>query len=234
MNQLCIAPDAESLAEAAAARVVAIASEAIAQRGRFVLALAGGSTPRTTYRLLARAGQGAIDWSSVELFFGDERCVPPDDRDSNYRMAREELIDSVGLPADRVHRIKGEIRPQEAAASYEKELRDVLGENGRFDLILLGLGADGHTASLFPGAEAVGEKARDAVAVYVEKLDAWRVTLTLPIINQARHVIFLVSGAAKADALARVEAGEDLPAAMVQPATGTLTWLVDREAAGDV
>jgi 6-phosphogluconolactonase len=144
------------------------------------------------------------------------------------------LLDHVPIPAENVHRIQGELLPQEAALVYRAELREVLGDDRRFDLILLGMGTDGHTASLFPGAVALEERERDVVAVYVEKRTAWRVTLTLPLINAARHVMFLVSGAGKAPLLARVRAGDPLPAALVQPEDGQLTWLVDRHAAADL
>jgi 6-phosphogluconolactonase len=160
-------------------------------------------------------------------------------------MACRALIDHVQIPKDRVHRIRGELPPHEAAAVYRAELKIPRSESTgplatsraaalgrrRFDVILLGLGPDGHTASLFPGTEAVRERRQDAVAVYVERLDAWRVTLTLRIINDARHVIFLVSGEGKAEALARVHAGENLPAGLVQPTEGSVAWLVDRDAA---
>lgn len=232
-----VVSDADRLAQVAAKRFIALAAATLDERGRFVVALSGGSTPRPMYRRLAQEPQTlAVDWSRVELFWGDERCVPPDHPDSNYRMARRALLDGdghdgVGVPQAHVHRIRGELPPREAAAAYREELQAVLGEGGRFDLVLLGLGTDGHTASLFPGTTAVEERGRDVVAVYVKKLSSWRVTLTLPVINRARHVIFLVSGAEKADALARVRAGEPLPAAMVRPVEGTLTWVVDRDAA---
>jgi 6-phosphogluconolactonase len=225
--------DAASLAQAAAEHFVAQASQAVAARGRFLAALSGGSTPRATYELLASEAFAArVDWPRLHVFWGDERCVPPDHAESNYRMAREALLDKVPIPAGNVHRIRGELPPDRAAAAYQAQLEAVLGEDGRFDLILLGMGADGHTASLFPGAAALEERVRWVVGNYVEKLDAWRVTLTLPLINRARHVLFLVSGAAKADALARVRAGHPLPAALVQPGHGELVWLVDRDAAG--
>ena len=239
MNGLTVVSDAEYLAEEAVRRVVARGSAAVEERGRFVVALAGGSTPKATYRRLAeetRVGRrhdaDRIDWSRTEVFWGDERCVPPTDPDSNYRMARETLLDHVDIPAERVHRVRGEIPPAEGAAAYRRELASVLGEQGRFDLILLGLGSDGHTASLFPGTPVVEERDKSAVAVFVQKLASWRITLTLPVINRARHVFFLVSGARKAEALARVQAGERLPAAFVRPGDGTLTWLVDQKAAG--
>jgi 6-phosphogluconolactonase len=149
-------------------------------------------------------------------------------------MAAQALLDCVAIPPVNVHRIPGELPPHEAAAVYWAELREVLGQSGRFDLILLGMGTDGHTASLFPNTIGVAEGRRGVVAVYVEKLAAWRVTVTLPVINAARHVLFLVSGATKAAALARVQAGEDLPAGLVHPTDGRLTWLVDEAAAVDL
>jgi 6-phosphogluconolactonase len=219
----------------AAERFIGLASAAISERGHFFVALSGGSTPRPVYALLAEEPfVSRVDWTRVHVFWGDERCVPPDHPDSNYRMASRALLDHVPIPAENVHRIQGELLPQEAALVYRAELREVLGDDRRFDLILLGMGTDGHTASLFPGAMALEERERDVVAVYVEKRTAWRVTLTLPLINAARHVMFLVSGAGKAPLLARVRAGDPLPAALVQPEDGQLTWLVDRHAAADL
>ncbi|MBC8448967.1 MAG: 6-phosphogluconolactonase [Chloroflexi bacterium] len=233
LNEFRVYEDAAGLATAAAENFVVLAREAIAARGRFLVALAGGSTPRAAYELLATEPFAAsVDWTRVHLFWGDERCVPPDHPDSNYRMARETLLDRVQIPAANVHRMRCELAPQQAAAAYERELEKALGEDGRFDLILLGLGTDGHTASLFPGAAALGERERRVLAVYVEKLKAWRVTLTLPVINTARHVIFLVSGTSKAETLARVRASEPLPAGLVQPVAGRLLWLLDKDANG--
>jgi 6-phosphogluconolactonase len=233
MSRFEIHPDAESLANAAAERFVALAAEAVAARARFTVALSGGSTPRVTYTLLGGSDFAPrVDWSRVHAFWGDDRSVPPDHPDSNYRMACESLLDRVPIPVENVHRIRGELPPDRAALAYQQELESVLGQNGRFDLILLGMGADGHTASLFPGTAALSEQTRWVVANQVENLETWRVTLTLPIINAARHVVFLVSEAAKADALARVRAGEPLPAALVRPAAGQSTWMVDQEASG--
>jgi 6-phosphogluconolactonase len=149
-------------------------------------------------------------------------------------MASETLLDHVAIPLENVHRVHGELPPDQAAALYGAELAGVLGQEGRFDLILLGMGTDGHTASLFPNTVAVEEREQDVIAIYVDKLAAWRVTLTLPVINAARSVIFLVSGAGKAPVLARVLAGETLPAGLVHPEDGQLTWLVDEPAAADV
>jgi 6-phosphogluconolactonase len=225
-------PDGAGLARVAAERFVNAASDAIDHRGRFLVALSGGSTPKATYELLAETPHATqVAWRRVHVFWGDERCVPPDHANSNYRMAREALLDHVQIPAENVHRVRGELAPSHAAAAYQAELEDVIGEGGRFDLILLGVGTDGHTASLFPGTTALDERERSAVAVFVEELNAWRVTLTLPTINAARSIVFLVSGRTKAPALARVHAGEPLPAGMVQPTDGRLTWVVDRAAA---
>ena len=222
--------DADALARAAAVHFVAQAAQATAARGRFVVALAGGATPRAAYALLASAEFAAqVNWRCVHVLWGDERCVPPDHRDSNYRLARETLLNRVPIPGANVRRIRGELPPALSAAAYESELETTLGTDGRFDLILLGLGADGHTASLFPGTPALEERTRWVVENYVEALKTWRITLTLPIINAARQVTFLVSGAAKAEALARIQAGEPLPAGLVQPTQGNLTWLVDQQ-----
>ncbi len=237
------AKDAAALAEAAADLFARLAAEAIAARGRFNVALSGGSTPRVLHaRLSAPDAKRAarLDWTRVHVFWGDERCVPPDHPDSNYRMARETLLDRVPLPAANVHRIHGELPPERAAAEYERALRAYFGDGSlpRFDLILLGLGEDGHTASLFPGSAALGEAARWAVAVPHSDPPPPplpRVSLTLPVLNAAAQVVFLVSGAGKAQRLAQVlrRPGESLPAGRVHP-TGGLLWLVDAAAAQDL
>ena len=231
MKDVRVYAHAAALAWAAASCFVSLAVEAQAARGRFVVALAGGSTPEAAYELLAgEAFFGGVDWSRVQVLFGDERAVPPDHVDSNYRMARETLLARVPIPGENVHRIQGEREPAEAARRYQIELETVLGENGRFDLIFLGMGSDGHTASLFPGTPALEERERLVVANPVRALERTRITLTLPAINAARQVVFLVSGASKAAALAAVLAGEPLPAARVLPEDGQVTWLVDRDA----
>ena len=236
MAEIRTYPEAASLARAAAEHFVTLATAAIAARGQFVVALSGGSTPRTTYALLASDEFAArVDWPRVRVFWGDERCVPPDHPDSNYRMAREALLDKVPIPAENVHRMRGELPPDQAAAAYQAELEAVLGAGGRFDLILLGMGANGHTASLFPGTAALHEQTRWAVAHYVDKLRAWRVTLTPVAINAAAHVISIVSGAGKAERLREVVTGpyqpDILPAQIVRPTDGRLLWLVDAAAA---
>ena len=232
MNDLVVVPDTDSLAAEAAQRFASAAATRISERGRFVVALSGGSTPGPTYeRLASEPFASRVDWPRVHVFWGDERCVPPDHPDSNSRMTSEALLDHVPIPRENVHRIRGELEPHEAATLYRRELAGVLGEGGRIDLVVLGLGTDGHTASLFPNTMALEERDLGVIAVRVGKLATWRVTLTLPIINAAREVVFLVSGAGKAGVLARVRAGEALPAGLVQPQGGKLTWLVDRDAA---
>jgi 6-phosphogluconolactonase len=181
-----------------------------------------------------------VDWARVHVFWGDERCVPPDHAESNYRMAREALLDQVSIiPAQNVHRMRGEIDPEEAADGYETDLRACFGVSAppRFDLILLGMGDDGHTASLFPGAEAIREQARWVAAYYVEKLGAWRLTLTPVVLNAAANVIFLVVGAGKAARLREVLDGpyqpDRLPAQVVRPSDGRLLWMVDQAASSE-
>ncbi|MBX6763290.1 MAG: 6-phosphogluconolactonase [Rubrobacteraceae bacterium] len=227
--------DPHRLAGAAAEEFARRAREAVERTGSFTVALAGGSTPRETYRRLAEEYATMVEWSRVHFFFGDERGVPPGSEDSNYRMASEALLSRV--PAGGVHRIRGERPPEEAAALYEAELHRFFGVRRRppkMDLILLGLGDDGHTASLFPKTPALRERRRWVVANPVEKLSTTRITLTLPVINAARAVMFLVAGEGKAKALKMVlEENADpaeYPARLVRPA-GELIWMVDRAAA---
>jgi 6-phosphogluconolactonase len=232
-------PGAAEVARSAAEEVVLAASRAAAARGRFTVALAGGATPRRLYALLADESapfRGRIPWDHTHVFFGDERPVPPEHPDSNYRMAREALLDRV--PAASVHRVPGE--DPGAAERYEDELRRFFevpsgGPPPRLDLLLLGLGPDGHTASLFPGSAALDERARWVVSPYVDRLGTRRTTLTLPILNRARAALFLVSGAEKAGALAQVLAPAPgaalLPAARVRPDGGGPVWIFDEAAA---
>jgi len=224
----------EELAGAAAREFAAKAEEAIEERGRFAVVLAGGSTPKAMYGILARDYADRIDWSRVHVFFGDERTVPPDHEDSNYRMARETLLEHILVGS--VHRIQCELPPDEAAAAHEEELRDFFGEEEppRFDLILLGLGSDGHTASLFPATSALEVHDRWVVANPVPKLDTTRITLTVPVINAARSVVFLVAGEDKAGALKEILEGDadprEYPARLIQP-PGEPDWMLDRAAA---
>lgn len=222
----------EALYDRAAELVAEIGTEAIRDRGRFRVALSGGETPLPVYKRLASMPYARrLDWSAVEVFWTDERCVPASDGRSNVRAAQQALLDRVPIPADRIHRIAGEIDPLAAADAYELILREVLGEEGRLDLILLGMGADGHTASLFPRHQALTEVDRWVVPVHASADPPWRVTMTFPLINAARYVVFVVIGTEKAHSIRDLEAGKSLPASMVQPADGTLTFLVDEEAA---
>lgn len=239
----------DSLYERAARRFVETGRTAMAARGRFAVALSGGSTPVPLFESLAepelRAG---VAWESTHVFWADERCVPPDHQDSNYRLAREALLDAVGVPALRVHRMRGEDPdPERAAALYERELRETLAPDPRslprFDLALLGLGADGHTASLFPGSDALAERDRLAVAVRssesaMQPPIVERITLTPPALNAARDVLFLVTGERKAPAVAATLEGprapEKWPAQAVEPVEGSVTWILDAAAASDL
>ena len=222
----------ERLAEAAARLFVERATRAITGSGRFAVVLAGGSTPKSAYELLADTYRDDVDWSGVHVFFGDERSVPPDHEDSNYRMANEALLSRV--PVGSVHRVRGELPPPEAAADYERELREFFGGPPVFDLVLLGIGEDGHTASLFPRTPALDVTDRLAAANPVEKLGTTRVTLTVPAINASREVVFLVAGEGKAEALEEILESDadphEYPAKLVKPAEGA-AWMVDREAA---
>ncbi len=237
-------PDRESLIQAAAEHVMLLTSQGITENGSVAVALSGGSTPHPLYALLASERYSQrIDWPGVHIFWGDERCVPPDSPQSNYRMARETLLDVVPIPASNVHRIHGEEDPEKAAVAYEKELRTFFGVNAAggsprlgFDVILLGMGDNGHTASLFPGLSAVTEKKRWVMAQYVEVVSMWRITLTPVVINAAKNIIFIVSGTEKAERVRDVLEGpvqpERLPAQAIKPVTGRLLWLVDKAAAG--
>jgi 6-phosphogluconolactonase len=229
----------EEFTRAAAEYFVNQADVAITTRRRFSVALSGGSTPKPLYTLLATNDFARrVDWAHVYVFWGDERCVPPDHPDSCYRMAREALLDHVPLPSQNIYRIHGEDEPALAAAEYDQLLRRFFGETSgaRFDLVWLGMGDDGHTASLFPGTEVLDEHKRWVKENYVEVTkQKWRITLTPPAINAAANIAFLVSGAGKAERLRQVLKGEYqpyvLPSQLVKPADGHLVWLVDSAAA---
>ncbi len=217
------------------------AADSIHFRGRFTVALAGGSTPRATYRKLAEADfehplHGNM-WKATKVFWGDERCVPPDHEASNYRLARETLLDHIPVPPENVHRIRGEEGPVRAADLYGEVLDEAFpnGAAPRLDLVILGLGEDGHTASLFPGSTALVEPVSCVVAARAPVPPHDRVTLTLPVLNNARRVLFLVSGASKADAFGRVtRRRERLPAGLVRPDGGAaVTWIADQAALGE-
>ncbi len=245
-SEIKVFPGQAELNEAAARRIVELAKENIAANGRFTLALSGGSTPQKLYTLLAsEACRDKIDWDKVHIFFGDERTVPPDHADSNYRMANEALLSKVPLRPENIHRMRGEDAPEEASKAYsavlEKEF-DLEGGDGpnpenfpRFDLILLGMGPDGHTASLFPGTQALQERGRPVISNFVPKLDTYRITLTAPTINQAAQVWFLVAGQDKTETLAKVVEGEyqpqTYPSQLIRPQHGQLVWMLDEAAA---
>jgi 6-phosphogluconolactonase len=237
--ELRIVSDAAAIADAIARTILEAATESVAARGRFMIALAGGSTPRDTYaRLALPAFTERMPWDRTWAFFGDERAVPPDHPESNYRMASETLLSKVPIPPSQVLRIHGEWEDPEAAASdYARRMVEAFGtrrgEIPRFDLVLLGLGVDGHTASLFPGSPVVKEVFRTVAAVHAAAAAIpTRLTLTLPVLTGAAHVIFLVSGAEKAKVVKTVLVdGALLPAAMVRPTNGRLEWILDRDAA---
>ncbi len=225
------------VASALATLFVEEARRAIAERGRFAVSLAGGTTPKAAYALLAGLPAArALDWRAIEIFFGDERCVAPDDEQSNYRMARLAFFDAVGVPARQVHRMRGEEDPPRAALAYRDDLVATLGPQPRFDLVLLGVGPDGHTASLFPGGDPFADDAALVRAVYAPTQGQWRLTLTPRVLNGARTIAFTVEGAGKAAMLKTVREGSyepsRYPAQSIAPHDGRLLWLVDRAAAG--
>lgn len=234
--------DSAHLARAAARHFARAAVRAIRNWGEFVVALSGGTTPRAAYEQIADLGPvEGLAWEKVHFYWGDERCVPPEHPRSNYRLARKSLLDRLDPPAENIHRMPGDLEPHTAAQIYESELRTDLSARvdpgvdlPRFDLILLGLGLDGHTASIFPGSPSLTEYLRWVLAQQAPD-GSWRLTLTLPVINAASEVLFLVSGREKAQILRRVLRGEEdlraLPAQAVQPVNGDVIWLLDASAA---
>ncbi len=231
-----ILPDESHLAEAAADRFIGIVETALRYRQIADVAVAGGSTPKAMNALLASSPRrGHVAWDRVRFFFGDERTVPPDDPESNYRMTRETLFDPLGIPADHIFRIHGEDDPQAAAAAYAQVLVRELGSRPRFDLLYLGMGPDGHTASIFPGTYSRIDDTKLVVANWVEQFKTWRITLTPHVINDATHVVITAGGSAKADALHAVLDGpydpDKYPVQLVAPTDGELHWLIDEAAA---
>lgn len=213
-----------------AAFILEQARKAMAERNEFRIALSGGNTPAPIYARLA-AGAHDFPWGSVRFTFGDERCVPPGDPQSNFRMARQNLFVPAAVPEKSIMRMRGEIDPKIAAQEYEQQLDAIATERGepiyQHDLILLGLGDDGHTASLFPGTAALEETVRRVIANFVPKFNAWRLTFTLPLINHARHILFLVGASKSSQLIERVLAGDpQFPAARVNPSAGELTWMI--------
>jgi 6-phosphogluconolactonase len=241
LTHIEIAESADALNHAVAEQFVRLTTDALVTRGRCAVALSGGSTPRSVYQLLAApAFRGRVRWSDIHFFWGDERHVPPDHPDSNYRMAVEAMLSNVPVPPANVHRIRSELPDaQLAAGDYAEKVRECV--HGvplpRFDLVHLGIGTDGHIASLFPGSAALQEQQRLCVGNWVAKLNAYRITLTLPVLNAARAVVFVASSAEKASIVQRVlrDRAETapLPAQLVRPADGELWWMLDRAAAGD-
>jgi len=230
-----ICKDAEDMARHAAGMLVAMAGRALGSGGRFSVALAGGETPRRMYAILTSDHFSyQVVWPAVQIYFSDERCVPPDDPRSNYRMASETILTKVGVPAANIHRMRGEDEPAGAALRYEEELKAHLGPAPVLDLVLLGMGTDGHVASLFPGSVALSSNDRlTAIAKGPDGLQ--RLTLTLPVINAARAVAILVSGEAKAetmrDVLGTGAPDRGLPVQRVRPVSGQLIWILDGAAA---
>lgn len=227
----------EEVYSAARDRIIAIAKSSISARKRFDVALSGGRTPENVYKLLA---DGDLPWSRIHVFFGDERNVGPTEIDSNYRMANDALLSKVPIPPTNVHRVRAEIDAERAAAEYEAELRKSFalrpGARPRLDLALLGMGADGHTASLFPGSTALAEREKLCCATRIEALKTWRITLTFPVFQNAANVLFLVCGADKAAALKQATAtkvsNDTPPAGRIRPTNGAVEWYVDRAARG--
>src|SRR3989441_3323433 len=239
---LAIYPDIDTLSQDAAQYIVGIANESIADCGRFTIALSGGNTPRKTYGLLGSEPYSSqIDWKLVHIFWSDERCVPPDSPDSNYRMAHEELLSKISIPNLQVHRMPADMPDRDAAAQeYTDEMRRIFGTDDipDFDLIQLGMGPEGHTASLFPHQASLHETRRLVMPVSVPKPPPDRLTFTPPLLNAARNVLFLVTGEDKADALQAVLEGEyqpeEYPAQIVRPTNGEVVWMLDKNVAKNI
>ena len=240
-SQVRIFATTRELFHAAAETFCRVGSLAIRERGKFTVALSGGSTPRGLYQELVANFSSQLLWENVFFFWGDERHVPPDDSESNYRMANESLLSKLPIPADHVFRIQSE-RPDagEAAQAYEQTLRDFFrsapGSFPRLDLVLLGMGPDGHTASLFPGTTALEERRHFVVANWVEKFSTFRITLTFPVLNHAACMMFLVSGSDKAEMVrtAFTDPGANLPCQRIRPDDGELIWFLDQAAAASL
>jgi 6-phosphogluconolactonase len=234
--QVRVFQDLEELSRVAAELITELSKKSIASRGRFVIALSGGSTPQRLYSLLGSPlYRDVIDWSRMYIFWTDERCVPKDHAASNYKLAHDAFLSRVPLPAKNIHRIRGEDEPNKAAEAYQDELLDFFSGPGAivFDLIILGVGEDGHTASLFPGSHALDERMRPVVPIYLLEPKINRVTLTLPVLNHAAQVLFLVSGRSKAAAVHEiVEDGnpKQYPAGLVRPLQGSIVWMIDQDA----
>jgi 6-phosphogluconolactonase len=238
--EIKVLPNPAAIAAEGAERFATAYAEVVASRGSFSVALSGGSTPKAMHAILAAESyKSRIDWTKVHVFFGDERCVPPDHKDSNYRMALETLLSKVPIPLDNIYRMEGELDPHDAAAKYEEQLREYFDAAGGFDLCYLGMGDDGHTLSLFPNTPAIDETKKLCVAQHVAKSttgDSWRITLTAPFVNRSHRVLFLVAGVNKSKALTEVLEGDrdvhTYPSQLIAPEQGQLTFLIDPAAAG--
>jgi 6-phosphogluconolactonase len=233
-----VVSDLEDLSLRAASIVISASRSSIATKKGFAVAISGGSTPRRLYTLLgSETYRDQVEWQDVHFFWADERCVPKEDEASNFKTAFDTLLSRIALPDRNIHRIKGEEAPDKAAKDYEEEIRRFFEGSGRqgFNLIILGMGEDGHTASLFPGSKSLEEKVRLVVPVYLGEPKKDRITLTLPLLNNADLILFLAAGPSKAAVLSEILAGgekkKEFPAGMIQPARGNITWLIDREAA---
>jgi len=227
--------EAQTLFEQCAARILALAHETLARQDHFHIALAGGETPRALYRELSRtASAKAPEWQRIEFYFGDERHVPPEHPDSNFRMAKEELFTPLGIHEEATHRIQAEHPPEKVVEHYRQALATLPHQNGlpQFDLVLLGIGADGHIASLFPNSPLLDEHKQTVAADFIDRLGAWRFSLTLPVLNNARHIIILVCGSKKADIVRHVflRSGGAVPLPVERLARDHLEWFIDLEA----
>lgn len=236
-REIKVLPDPKAMTEEAARRVIAAAEAKIADNQHFFsLVLSGGHTPQALYETLASEPfKSQLNWSKIEIFFGDERCVPPDHPDSNFLMAHNAMLSKLPIPDPNVHRMRGELSPEQAATEYGQLLKGAFHTHGP-DMILLGMGDDGHTASLFPGTTALNETEHRCVANFVPKLNKWRVTMTYPFINKAHEILVLVAGANKAARVNEALEGptdiQRLPIQGIAPTHGKLTWLLDTAAAG--
>jgi len=240
-GEIHVLPDLEAVSYQAATLFVTASRNAMTEKTRVAVAISGGSTPRRLYTFLGSAEyRPQVDWQRIHFFWVDERCVPKDHEESNFRTVFDTLLSKVPIPDENIHRIRSEEELDKAARDYEEEIREFFKPSQLpiFDLVILGVGEDGHTASLFPGSKALGEKERWVVPVYLEKPKINRITLTLPVLNHAAQILFLVSGRSKAIILSEIledsHKNDEYPAGLINPVHGTLLWLIDQEAAGQL
>jgi 6-phosphogluconolactonase len=226
----------DELDRSVAKKIYEVICRTLKEKTQCCIVLSGGETPRNVYRRMGLDEKNKfIDWNRVQVFFSDERGVPPDDPQSNYGMVQREWISCISIPPSHIHRINGELDPKTAARKYEQEIRKVFGQEPViFDLVLLGIGEDGHTASLFPGTDAVLEKEALVTPTFVQQFISWRVTMTVPVLNAAREIIFLAAGTKKSTIIQRLLEKDtpdiELPASLIQPQQGTLSWMIDEDA----